>query len=623
MSARQKLKRVIAVLGALLCVEIGFLAYQMNDSAGSVSRNLDLGNKYLLAEDYDSAISAFSKAIEIDSMNADAYIGRGDAYKAKEDYANAWADYEKAQELSGDTDLLRNKIGATEITVVAPNGSGVDGAAVQLIGSEHSYDFVTDSAGQISEVIFPEKYSVEINKESFETAKTELSAESGGITVGQIKLKSVYEKAIADYKSFIRSKNNSYKIYDIDKDGYPELFFSELHYQEREAFTDIYTYSDGEFTFLDRTYGFIFWQRFPIYASYPSGNGIVQYAMGRGKEIVSVEWWDEGENRFETVYSTNFLQDHIYRDQMYYRDICDDAYENETEINHQFYQSETSCPYFEGSYLLGLSAKDNFTAVYEAFGVEVEEDAVTENKNSTFGGISTLDPGVEISTTVSGETCQVRYDSAGKTDEYVEISLYVNDIAESYRLDEVYYPSIEYVYVTDIDANDSYCNIAVVIGGEDDDSSTYFFAFSDREISMIQEFQGRLISESVSGNGIVLLEYGIGMGIRDYGSFRVRPEISVHDLSAELVNLHSVRRVNSDNGNTYEDEFRALLSSDLTVYAEPECTSVAGVIPAGTSVLCEYVMHAGAHFYVTGESVSGYVTSSMLRASCKDMFFVG
>ena len=386
MSVRQKLKRVIAVLGVLLCVEIGFLAYQMNDSAGSVSRNLDLGNKYLLAEDYDSAISAFSKAIEIDSMNADAYIGRGDAYKAKEDYANAWADYEKAQELSGDTDLLRNKIGATEITVVAPNGSGVDGAAVQLIGSDHSYDFVTDSAGQISEVIFPEKYSVEINKESFETAKTELSAENGGIAVGQIKLKSVYEKAIEDYKSFIRSKNNSYKIYDIDKDGYPELFFSELHYQEREAFTDIYTYSEGEFTLLDRTHDFIFWQAFPTYASYPNGNGIVQYAMGRGKEIVSVEWWDEGENRSETVYSTNFLQDHIHRDQIYYRDICDDAYENETEINHQFYQSETSCPYFEGSYLLGLSAKDNFTAVYEAFGVEAEtDDSITIEDNSDKG----------------------------------------------------------------------------------------------------------------------------------------------------------------------------------------------------------------------------------------------
>ena len=107
MSARQILKRVIAVLSMLLCVEVGFLAFQMNSSANRVTRNLDLGNKYLLAEDYDGAISAFSKAIEIDSMNADAYIGRGDAYKAKGDYEKAWDDYKKAQELSGNTSILR------------------------------------------------------------------------------------------------------------------------------------------------------------------------------------------------------------------------------------------------------------------------------------------------------------------------------------------------------------------------------------------------------------------------------------------------------------------------------------------------------------------------------------
>ena len=130
MSARQILKRVIAVLSMLLCVEVGFLAFQMNSSANRVTRNLDLGNKYLLAEDYDGAISAFSKAIEIDSMNADAYIGRGDAYKAKGDYEKAWDDYKKAQELSGNTSILRDKIGQTDITVVSEDGEGVDGATI-------------------------------------------------------------------------------------------------------------------------------------------------------------------------------------------------------------------------------------------------------------------------------------------------------------------------------------------------------------------------------------------------------------------------------------------------------------------------------------------------------------
>lgn len=66
MSVSKTLKIVTAVLGVLLCMGAGILLYQVKKSPGSVSRNMDLGNKYLLAEDYDSAISAFSKAIAID-----------------------------------------------------------------------------------------------------------------------------------------------------------------------------------------------------------------------------------------------------------------------------------------------------------------------------------------------------------------------------------------------------------------------------------------------------------------------------------------------------------------------------------------------------------------------------
>ena len=268
---------------------------------------------------------------------------------------------------------------------------------------------------------------------------------------------------------------------------------------------------------------------------------------------------------------------------------------------------------------------DNYTAVYEAFGVEEEIDVTTENKGNTFTGISTLNPGEEISTTANGNTFRIRYESTEKSDEYVGLNLYVNNMAEAYRLDAVYYPSIECVYVTDIDISDSYCNIVVVIGGEDDESSTYLFAFSDSELRLISEFVGRLVPESVSGDGTILLEYGIGMGIRDYGSFRIRPEISVHDLYAEEVKLHSGRGVYSEAGITYEEEFKVPLDSDLTVYGEPSCTSVVGVIPAGNSVLCEYAEYVrfDGSFYVTGEEVSGYVTASMLRSSCDDIFFVG
>ena len=93
---RLLLERIVIALCIIFCLESGSVIYFFTVGGGSLQKNLDLGDKYLLNMDYDGAITAFSKAIKIDGMNADAYIGRGDAYKAKGDYASAWADYEKA-----------------------------------------------------------------------------------------------------------------------------------------------------------------------------------------------------------------------------------------------------------------------------------------------------------------------------------------------------------------------------------------------------------------------------------------------------------------------------------------------------------------------------------------------
>ncbi|MCD8196580.1 MAG: tetratricopeptide repeat protein [Lachnospiraceae bacterium] len=63
----------------------------------------DLGEKYLLEEDYEAAIVAFTAAIEIDPKQTAAYIGRGDAYiqsgETEENLTLALVDYEAALEL--------------------------------------------------------------------------------------------------------------------------------------------------------------------------------------------------------------------------------------------------------------------------------------------------------------------------------------------------------------------------------------------------------------------------------------------------------------------------------------------------------------------------------------------
>ena len=62
----------------------------------------DLGMRYLTEGNYEEAILAFTAAIEIDPKLPEAYIGRGDAYAALEDFEKALADYEKAEELGAE-----------------------------------------------------------------------------------------------------------------------------------------------------------------------------------------------------------------------------------------------------------------------------------------------------------------------------------------------------------------------------------------------------------------------------------------------------------------------------------------------------------------------------------------
>lgn len=76
---------------------------EANLESATWQNQYDLGIRYLSEENYKDAIVAFTAAIEIDAMQALAYVGRGNAYTrsgdSEENLAAALADYQAALEL--------------------------------------------------------------------------------------------------------------------------------------------------------------------------------------------------------------------------------------------------------------------------------------------------------------------------------------------------------------------------------------------------------------------------------------------------------------------------------------------------------------------------------------------
>ena len=185
---------------------------------------------------------------------------------------------------------------------------------------------------------------------------------------------------IDEYIQFIKAKNNgsdyqNYIIYDIDKDGYPELLILVTIPEERRSVYEIYSYKSGSFEYQTQCKNCL--PHIPAaYASYPNGNGMIAHFSFRGAEGVTLLSLNGHEMVDESLYleKTEVHPTQYYLDE--YDQIYADSYGHKNYLNHQFYVGEATSPYCDGSYLLGQSAMDDFTAVYEAFGVSKEDDVI-------------------------------------------------------------------------------------------------------------------------------------------------------------------------------------------------------------------------------------------------------
>lgn len=99
------------IINLFLVISLIFGLAACGDKTAGLSdklhEQLDLGQKYLAEADYENALIAFEKAIEIDDKSVEAYLGAADAYIGLNDFENAAGVVSKAMEVN--TDEAQNK----------------------------------------------------------------------------------------------------------------------------------------------------------------------------------------------------------------------------------------------------------------------------------------------------------------------------------------------------------------------------------------------------------------------------------------------------------------------------------------------------------------------------------
>ena len=108
---------LVLIIGAMVAMNSGNSEGGLLAPAGdSIAELLSLGQRYLLELNYEAAIVAFTRVIEIDPRNVEALVGRGTAHVLwQEDLALARADYELA--LSIDDRSVGAYLGLVDIYV--------------------------------------------------------------------------------------------------------------------------------------------------------------------------------------------------------------------------------------------------------------------------------------------------------------------------------------------------------------------------------------------------------------------------------------------------------------------------------------------------------------------------
>ena len=111
------------ILFILLIICAAAAIFFIRTPGAGYRHNVNLGRRYLHDRKYDEAVRVFTKAIEIDSSRSEAYRGRGEAYMETGETEQAYDDYKRVEELTGERGLAERKTGISTSSEAGSSGT--------------------------------------------------------------------------------------------------------------------------------------------------------------------------------------------------------------------------------------------------------------------------------------------------------------------------------------------------------------------------------------------------------------------------------------------------------------------------------------------------------------------
>lgn len=143
------MKRWYFIIGLVFLILSGTACGKNTEQ--QIAEQIKLGEQYLLEQNYEQAIVAFNKAIELDPKQAEAYVGLADVYIQQEDYEQALVVLQEGAENTEDEESIQSKLLEVEQLIQQHNAEMASQALMSKVQElENSLGYI-DAANYTSD----------------------------------------------------------------------------------------------------------------------------------------------------------------------------------------------------------------------------------------------------------------------------------------------------------------------------------------------------------------------------------------------------------------------------------------------------------------------------------------